>query len=143
MHSSSLQHSYLTWSRIQCHRNTHSAPNVILLASALWGLSFLPMFGEIPDEDHEDTQQILFSVKIVLHINSTLLTASAPCLSTEDSSLSFVLESCHSQFSEAAVQSNFNLLCAFRVILSLFFLLLFFKLLSIKVSEGQYSIHGC
>jgi len=33
----------------------------MLLASALQGLSFLPMFAEIPDEEHEDTHQLLLN----------------------------------------------------------------------------------
>jgi len=70
-------------------------------------------------------------------MDSTLLSASAPNLSTEDPSLSFVLESCQSQFSEAAVQSNFNLPCAFRVILHLYFHLSFFKLLISKILKGN------
>lgn len=80
-----------------------------MVAPALWGLS---LFGENLDEDQEDTYQVLFKIKIFLHMDNPVLPACAPCPSTDDPSLSLALESSHNQLSEAAVQINFSLLCA-------------------------------
>lgn len=73
-------------------------------------------------------------------MDNPVLPASALCLGTKDPSLSLALESPHNQLSEAALQISFNLLCASSHTQSFF---LFFMLLSIKVSEGQRSLHDC
>lgn len=64
------------------------------------------------------------------------------CLSTEDSSLSSVLQSCMSQVSSEKPQFRAISTCCVPSESYLVLFYCFFQLLGIKDSEGQYSIHG-